>query len=233
MLVETRRWEDLGRVWVAVSRWRGRRVATGEGGAEVGVVAEQVNCILLSFCHLLFLLQAQTGFAIYPRRFRIEFWHRAWVGSIALHENMIIGWRSCCYITTDKALSVIITYWHIISTSILDENFIVLPFKELYILAARLRLMKGRDRLGVIPSRMSLRSRSVHVRCSSTCKVRSRLLTPSPLSRVHHRLRFAHGSSWHRAHSNDFRHSDLASVTIHVMPQSERRRPRSLPNLTP
>jgi hypothetical protein len=171
--VETRRWEDLGRVWVAVSRWRGRPVGTGEGGAEGEVVAEQVNSILLSSCHLLFLLKAQAGFAIYPRRFRIEFWHHALVGSIASHENMIIGSGSCCYITTDKALSIIITYWHIISMSILDENFIMLNLKELYIVAARLRLMKGRERPCSIPSRMSLRSRSVYVRCSS--KVRSRL----------------------------------------------------------
>jgi hypothetical protein len=148
-------------------------VGTGEDGAEGEVVAEQVNSILLSSCHLLFLLQAQADFAIYPRRFRIEFWHHALVGSIASHENMIIGSRSCSYITTDKALSIIITYWHIISTSILDEHFIMLTFKELYIVAARLRLMKGPDRLCVIPSRMSLRSRSVHVCCSS--RVRWRL----------------------------------------------------------
>jgi hypothetical protein len=127
-------------------------VGTGEGGAEGEVVAEQVNSILLSSCHLLFLLKAQAGFAIYPRRFRIEFWHHALVGSIALHENMIIGSRSCCYNSTDKALSIIITHWHIISTSILDENFIMSPFKELYILAARLRLIKGRERPCSIPS---------------------------------------------------------------------------------
>jgi hypothetical protein len=76
MLVATRRWVDLVRIWVGQCRWQGRRVGTGGDGAEEGVVVEQINSTLLFSGPLLFLHAAKTSIAIYPRRFGFEFWHR-------------------------------------------------------------------------------------------------------------------------------------------------------------